>query len=145
MAILVSSTYSAPLGTATTYQGRLMDGDSPADGEYDFQFKLYDEPNEAGVQQGSTFNVEDKQVTNGLFMVKLNFGCSVLTGDARWLDIGVRPGAETGAFTTLNAIKELEGRNQLLIEQNQKMSQRLEALERIVQQHQFSSAKKGQQ
>ena len=30
------------MGTAFTYQGRLTDGGSPADGEYDFRFRLYD-------------------------------------------------------------------------------------------------------
>ena len=71
--------WAAPMGTATTYQGRLMDGDSPADGEYDFEFKLYDEPNLAGVQQGSTINIEDQQVSDGLFTVGLDFG-SYLNG-----------------------------------------------------------------
>jgi hypothetical protein len=33
---------AAPVGTAFTYQGRLMDANSAADGLYDFAFKLYD-------------------------------------------------------------------------------------------------------
>ncbi|MHC4676521.1 MAG: hypothetical protein ACYTBZ_28885 [Planctomycetota bacterium] len=33
---------AGPMGTAFTYQGRLSDEGSPAEGKYDFQFKLYD-------------------------------------------------------------------------------------------------------
>lgn len=32
-----------PDGTAFTYQGRLMDGGSPANGSYDLEFRLYDD------------------------------------------------------------------------------------------------------
>ncbi|MHC4085313.1 MAG: hypothetical protein ACYSWZ_14200 [Planctomycetota bacterium] len=35
---------AAPMGTAFTYQGRLMDDKSAADGEYEFKFKLFDDP-----------------------------------------------------------------------------------------------------
>ena len=31
-----------PIGTAFTYQGRLIDADRAANGLYDFQFKLFD-------------------------------------------------------------------------------------------------------
>jgi hypothetical protein len=31
---------AAPMGTAWTYQGRLMDANNPADGLYDLQFAL---------------------------------------------------------------------------------------------------------
>jgi hypothetical protein len=30
------------MGTAFTYQGKLQDGGAPADGLYDFDFKLFD-------------------------------------------------------------------------------------------------------
>ncbi|MHC4721426.1 MAG: hypothetical protein ACYS6I_01830, partial [Planctomycetota bacterium] len=45
--------WAAPMGTAFTYQGRLTDANSPADGLYDFRFELYDALN-GGNQQGST-------------------------------------------------------------------------------------------
>ena len=41
-------------------------------------------------------------VTNGLFTVQLDFGMSPFNGNPRWLEIGVRPGASTGAYTTVN-------------------------------------------
>jgi hypothetical protein len=88
-----------PLGTGFTYQGHLTDGDNPADGDYDFEFKLYDDAN---TQVGSTVTVDDQTVTDGLFTVQLDFGSTAFQGDARWLEIGVRPGSSTGAYTTLS-------------------------------------------
>ena len=88
------------LGTTFTYQGQLTDGGSPADGTYDFEFRLYDDP-DTGAQVGDTVTVDDKTVTDGLFTVELDFGNDAFTGDARYLEIGVRPGGSTGAYTTL--------------------------------------------
>ncbi len=84
--------------TAFTYQGRLIDAGSPANGTYDLQFKLFDDTN---VQQGPTLTRDDVQITNGVFAVQLDFG-SVFDGSERLLEIGVRPGASLGAFTTLS-------------------------------------------
>ncbi len=88
------------LGTAFTYQGRLTDNGSPANGTYDFEFKLYDAAS-GGTQVGSTVTQDDVSVSGGLFTVPLDFG-NVFNGDALWLEIGVRPGSSTGAYTTLS-------------------------------------------
>ncbi len=85
---------------AFTYQGRLNDGGDLANGTYDFEFKLYSAAS-GGSQVGSTVTKDDVTVTDGLFTVELDFGSGVFTGDARWLEIGVRPGSSTGAYTTL--------------------------------------------
>ena len=55
--LLLSGTASArPLnalvGTGFTYQGKLTDGGAPANGTYDFEFKLYDDLS-VGSQVGS--------------------------------------------------------------------------------------------
>jgi hypothetical protein len=86
--------------SAFTYQGSLTDGSNPANGAYDFEFKLYDAAS-GGSQVGSTVASNDVNVSDGLFTVELGFGSNVFTGDARWLEIGVRGGSETGAYTTL--------------------------------------------
>ncbi len=91
----------AALGTAFTYQGRLTDGGNPANGTYDFQFKLFDADSD-GTQVGSTVTVDDETVTDGLFTVQLDFGSDAFDGNARWLEIGVRPGSSTGGYTTLS-------------------------------------------
>ena len=89
---------AAPLGTAFTYQGRLNEGANPASGIYDLRFTIYDAGAGGGIVAGPTTN-SPVGVTNGLFTVTLDFGDGVFTGDARWLDIGVRTG--TNDFTTL--------------------------------------------
>ena len=88
----------ATTGTAFTYQGRLTDDGSPADGEYDFEFKLYDD---ADNQVGSTVTVADKLVTDGVFTVEVDFGSGAFNGEARFLEIGVRVGSSDGDYTTL--------------------------------------------
>jgi hypothetical protein len=89
-----------PVGAAFTYQGRLTDGGAPANAAYDFEFRLFDAPT-GGSQVGPTVTVSDLAVTAGLFSVTLDFSFSSFTGAARFLEIGIRPGASTGAYTTL--------------------------------------------
>ena len=55
------------LGTAFTYQGRLTDGGNPAEGAYDFQFRLYDAP--SGGNLLGTVTPGDVAVSGGLFTV----------------------------------------------------------------------------
>ena len=86
---------AAQLGTAFTYQGRLIDANDAADGLYDFQFKLFDDPNIIiGKQIGSAIDVNDMDVIDGYFTAELDFGSdpNILNGQARWLEISVRPG-----------------------------------------------------
>lgn len=85
--------------TAFTYQGSLKDGASPANGNYDFEFKLFDLVS-AGAQQGSTIQRLNVAVANGIFTVSLDFGAGTLPGADRFLDIAVRT-AGGGAFTIL--------------------------------------------
>lgn len=96
----------AALGTAFTYQGQLKDGGNPANGAYDFEFALYDALS-GGAQIGSTVSANDVTVTNGYFTTPLDFGASAFTGDKRYLEIRVRPGASSGAYTTLSPRQEL--------------------------------------
>jgi hypothetical protein len=87
---------AATMGTAFTYQGRLMDANTPADGLYDFQFKLFDDPNVIiGNQVGSTIDINELDVIDGYFTVDLDFADGdpdVFNGAARWLEISTRPG-----------------------------------------------------
>jgi hypothetical protein len=95
-----------PAGTTLTYQGRLTDGGTPANGAYDLQFILYTAL-AGGSQVGPIVTGEDVSVTNGLFTVRLDFGASAFTGEARWLEVGTRPGASTGPFSMLSPRQEL--------------------------------------
>jgi hypothetical protein len=89
------------LGSAFTYQGRLTDSGSPANGTYDLRFILFDAET-GGAQVGSTQTKDDVTVTNGLFSVELDFGAAAFNGDARWMEIAVRPGSSSAAHTVLS-------------------------------------------
>ena len=90
-----------PLDTSFMYQGRLNDGGRPANGTYDFRFKLYDAQT-GGHQIGSTVGRDDVEVRDGFFVVYLDFGSGAFDGEARWLEVAVRPGDSTGSFTVLS-------------------------------------------
>jgi hypothetical protein len=80
----------APVGTGFTYRGRLLSAGSAADGSYDFRFTLFDELT-AGGQVGGAMTVLSQTVSGGLFAVILDFGPDAFQGDARYLQIEVRP------------------------------------------------------
>jgi hypothetical protein len=82
-------------GTAFRYQGRLLAGVNPANGQYDLRFDLRDAV--AGGSSISTANViAPVSISNGLFTVTLDFGPGVFDGNARWLEIGVRTNGGDG-------------------------------------------------
>lgn len=74
--------------TEFTYQGKLVDNSTQANGNYDFQFALYDALT-GGTQQGSTITRSNVAVNSGIFSVKLDFG-GEFDGGARFLEISVR-------------------------------------------------------
>ncbi len=94
-----------PMGTAFTYQGQLYDYNYPANDQYDFQFKLYD-ADSSGSQIGDDVNVANLDVIKGYFTVtELDFdGASAFNGNARWLEIGIRPGDQDdpNSYTVLS-------------------------------------------
>jgi len=71
-----------------TYQGFLKDSGTPANGIYDFRFRLLTAPS-GGTQIGPELYVDDVSVQNGLFTVQLDFG-AVWDGSDRYLEILVR-------------------------------------------------------
>ncbi|MGD9933115.1 MAG: hypothetical protein AB7T37_05285 [Dehalococcoidia bacterium] len=89
------------LTEAFTYQGRLTDNNQPASGAYDFRFIAYDEET-GGSQVGTVDLADDLAVSAGVFTTTLSFGPGAFNGDARWLEIAVRPGASTGTYTVLS-------------------------------------------
>src|ERR1051325_11310053 len=89
-----------PMGTAFTYQGQLRFQNSAVSGLEDFEFRLYDSAS-GGLQVGPTLGVTGMQLVSGRFAVQLDFGPAAFLGDARWVEITVRPSVN-GAFTTLN-------------------------------------------
>jgi hypothetical protein len=85
--------------TAFTYQGRLNDSGSPANGLYDLSFALY-LTNSGGSPAGILTNTSIG-ISNGLFTTLLDFG-PVFGGQACWLEMAVRPNGSTNDFSTLS-------------------------------------------
>ena len=89
-ATTTSASLESPLGSAFTYQGRLMDGGIPANGTYNFRFYLWADQAKitllGTVPHNGTMPVT---ATDGYFSVILDFGESTFTGEARWLEIEV--------------------------------------------------------
>lgn len=97
-----------PMGSVFTYQGRLMDTNDVADGLYDFQFRIFDDPC-TGTQLGPALDVNDLDVIDGYFTVELDFGSDVFDGNGVWLEIGVRPGKleDPNIYTVLSPRQEI--------------------------------------
>lgn len=90
-----------PLATAFTYQGQLKDGGVPANGHYDFLFRVY-EAESGGSQVSGDVGVSAVLVEDGLFTVELDFDAFVFTGDARWLQVYVRDSDIGGEYIELS-------------------------------------------
>lgn len=74
------------MGTAFTYQGRLLSGGAPANGSFNMTFALFDVA--SGGTALATVGPNSVAVANGLFNVVLDFGQN-FDGQARWLEITV--------------------------------------------------------
>ena len=93
--------------SSIAYQGQLKLGGVLVNGNCDMAFRLYDAA-AAGNQVASAVTTTIS-VNNGLFTTALNFGTSVFTGDAVWLEIRVRCPSGSGAFVTLSPRQQLYG------------------------------------
>jgi len=93
-ALLACFDHASAQGNAFTYQGRLNDNGGPASGLYDLEFTLYGGPAGGNVLAGLTN--ASTSVSNGAFIVTLDFGPGSFPGADRWLEIGARTnGANT--------------------------------------------------
>lgn len=88
-----------PLSSAFTYQGELRVGGTPANANFDMEFRLYSLPS-GGSQIGPVVSVPAVAVSNGLFATQLDFGAAQFAGDAQWLEIRIKPSGG-GSFETL--------------------------------------------
>ncbi len=90
--------------TAFTYQGQLNSSNTPVTGVYDFRFRLFD----AGSNVVSApLTNSSVGVTNGSFIVTLNFGATIFDGSDRWLQIAVRAFGDTNAYTALSPLQQI--------------------------------------
>src|SRR5256885_5636601 len=87
------------------YQGRLTDGSTAANGNYDLQFALFDSLS-GGTPIGSTQTSNTVAVSNGVFTVSLDLGANSFPGANRFLEISARPSG-AGSFTLLTPRQQI--------------------------------------
>ncbi len=95
-----------PLSNAFTYQGRLTAGTSAYTGNAEFQPTLWNAASGGSQVAANSPATVAVVVTNGLFVLPLDFGAGAFPGEARWLQLGVR--TTLGSFTVLDPRQELQ-------------------------------------
>lgn len=98
---VMSATQAQTLGNAFSYQGQLKESGQPATGLYDFQACLFDSLVSAAPLICAP-DIGDVPVADGLFTVALDFGAATFSGQQRFLELRVRPGASIDPYTVLN-------------------------------------------
>jgi hypothetical protein len=90
-----------------TYQGELYDVGSLANGNYEFEFELYDAVSDGNSVGGPITRTQ--AVTDGRFTAQLYFGDpATYAGEfPLFLQVGVRPAGSASAFTSLSPRQEL--------------------------------------
>lgn len=92
-------------GTAFVYQGRLSDGNRPANGTYDFRVSLFDVAT-GGASLAGPLSFPSSGVTNGLFQLSLDFGAGAFSAASRWVEVSVRTNGASG-FSILSPRRAL--------------------------------------
>ena len=105
-----SSWSQVPDDATFTYQGQLTESGVPANGFYDFMFRLFDGPDGGDpIPIGDTPSLVllHQNVRHGLFSVPLDFGSAVfLEHDELWLEIAVKPAEFTPVGFTILAPRQ---------------------------------------
>lgn len=103
--VLITETAGLAQGSAFTYQGRLQSNGAPINGLYDLRFKLFLDAL-GNNQAGGTLLTNGFPVTNGLFMVALDFGAGVFNSSNYWLGISVKTNG-AAAYVDLTPLQAL--------------------------------------
>ena len=103
--------------TAFTYQGRLNADGGAANGQYDFEFRLFAAGTNGTALAGPS-NASGVTVTNGAFLAVIDFGSGAFTGEPRWLEIAVQCSACDGLPVTLSPRQALTATPQALFALN---------------------------
>src|SRR5687767_1346934 len=98
--LLITALQAAPMDSAFNYNGRLLEGTTPANGDHDFEFYLFD-VNRFGSPVAPAVSTPNVLVSNGLFSTVLNFGPAAFDGSGRWLEISVRRSGTGADFIIL--------------------------------------------
>jgi hypothetical protein len=108
--LIAGASKAAPIGTAITFQGRLVKDGTPvssAPPHCDFTVGLWDADVSGNQKGNSPQAVNGVEVADGLFGVTIDFGAGAFDGTARWLEVTVQcPG--DAMPTTLAPRQELK-------------------------------------
>src|SRR6056297_2063659 len=86
--------------TALTYQGELRQSGTPAHGPFDFEVALH--VAETGGSPVDVVALDNVVVDRGRFALALDFTEVPFESGPTWMEIRVRPGSQTGGYTTLS-------------------------------------------
>lgn len=97
--VMISQITSLQAQTITTFshQGFLRRNGEPANGTFDFRFRVV---RQDGTQVGNTLTRANVAVSKGMFYIELDFG-NIFDGSILFLDVSVRP-ANQGNYTPLS-------------------------------------------
>jgi|GEM_PF-3440714 len=98
-----SPVIAAPIDGSFVYQGVVEDGGSPADGTYDFRYRLF---NDAGVAVSTLLQFNGLVITDGLVNQTLPWSAAHYDGEKRFLEISLRASGDP-SFTTLSPRTEI--------------------------------------
>jgi len=89
-----------------TYQGKLTQNGSAANGNYEMRFTLYDQAAN-GFQIGTPKTISNITVANGIFTVSIPVGDWTFDQNERFMEIAVRPQGNTNPFTPLAPLQQI--------------------------------------
>jgi hypothetical protein len=104
--LLCSTLVASGQTTAFTYQGKLMNNGTLANGSYDFTMVLWDAQTN-GAAIGSPVIRLNTPVVDGIFTVQLDFGVAAFNGSARYLEILVKPSGNPAILPTQLSPRQL--------------------------------------
>src|SRR5215510_11850324 len=105
LTIFINAAAAVGQTSSFTYQGRLTDGGTSANGNYDLRFAVFDSLS-GGTQVALTQTLNTVAVSNGVFTVSLDFGANAFNGANRFLEISARPSG-AGGFTLLTPRQQI--------------------------------------
>ena len=92
--------------TSFTYQGKLTQNGTPANGSYEMRFTLYDQAAN-GFQIGTPKTIPNIAVVSGVFTVQIAVGDWSFDQNDRFMEIAVRPQGNTNPFTALAPLQQI--------------------------------------
>lgn len=107
MALLfVSPSVGLSQTPAFTYQGKLNEGGSPANGNYEMRFTLFDQEAD-GFEIGTPRTISNVAVSNGIFTVRIDIGDWIIDQGNRFMEIAVRQQGNADPFTVLAPLQPI--------------------------------------